>query len=545
MSLKNLFHKKNKEKEICSEGYGTSKEEPSSIEFVGKYFYNKDQPKTGQIISDRTCKDLNIDELFDFIDRTHSKIGEQFLYNRLRTIPENPKDLSDQEYVISQIGNDRNLRLQLKKTLQKLDKPEAYSICSIFQEEHLKRPKWFFIIPVLSLISLSLLVASAFISKLFIPFICVFIINLWFHYSNKKNLYSYISTLPQLHKLNIAADCLSKLNLLQEQDHQLKRSIKEINQLKGQMSFLKMEESLQSDVGELLWGVLELIKIGFLVEPILLFHIIDKLENKRSEINEIFDFVGKVDTLQSIASLRLSLPNYCIPDIHAEPKTLQAEALYHPLIENCISNNVKMNYKSMLLTGSNMSGKTTFIRTIGVNALTAFTINTSFAKSFSLPRMNIWTAIRINDDLLNDKSYYFEEVLTIKEMIDKSQNGQANLFLLDEIFKGTNTIERISAGKAVLSSLNQNTNLVFVSTHDIELADLLKTEYDLYHFNEQVQNDTIYFDYKLKTGKLKFRNAIRILEINNYPSHITNEAFEISENLEEMNMISKRSDVNE
>ena len=277
----------------------------------------------------------------------------------------------------------------------------------------------------------------------------------------------------------------------------------------------------------------------------LLFYIIDKLEHKRSELNEIFDFVGNVDTLQSIASLREELPTYCKPKIDGKYKTLYAKEIYHPLIQNCVANNVNMNQKSMLLTGSNMSGKTTFIRTIGVNALTAFTINTSFAKSFSLPRMNIWTAIRINDDLLNDKSYYFEEVLTIKKMIDKIQNGHANLFLLDEIFKGTNTIERISAGKAVLSSLNQNTNLVFVSTHDIELADLLKTEYDLCHFNEQVDNDTINFDYKLKTGKLKFRNAIRILEINDYPGHITNEAFEISENLEEMNMISKNSDVNE
>jgi len=237
MPLKKIFCRRKQEKDISSEGFGAPKEEPSSIEFVGRYFYNKDNSNAGQIINDRTCKDLNMDELFGFIDRTHSKIGEQYLYNRLRTIPKNSKEITDKEYVITQIANDRNLRLKLKKVLQKLDKPEAYSICFIFQEEHLKRPKWFFIIPGLSLISLSLLVASAFISKMFIPFICVFIVNLWFHYSNKKNLYSYINTLPQLHKLNIAADRLLKLNLGQKPNQKLKRSIKEINQLKGQMSF--------------------------------------------------------------------------------------------------------------------------------------------------------------------------------------------------------------------------------------------------------------------------------------------------------------------
>ncbi len=160
-----------------------------------------------------------------------------------------------------------------------------------------------------------------------------------------------------------------------------------------------------------------------------------------------------------------------------------------------------------------MSGKTSFIRTIGINILTGLTLNTCFADHFSMPKMRLFSAIRISDDLMNDRSYYFEEVLTIKEMILKSGNGVPNLFLLDEIFKGTNTIERISAGEAVLSYLSKSDNIVFVSTHDIELADLLKEEYELYHFSEKVDNKTVDFDYKLKDGKLKNRNAIRILHI--------------------------------
>jgi DNA mismatch repair ATPase MutS len=117
-------------------------------------------------------------------------------------------------------------------------------------------------------------------------------------------------------------------------------------------------------------------------------------------------------------------------------------------------------------------------------------------------------------------------------MIDASENNDSNLFLLDEIFKGTNTIERISAGKAVLSSLAKNNNIVFVSTHDIELADLLKHEYKLYHFSEKIDNKTVDFDYKLKDGKLQNRNAIRILQLNNYPENIISEAFEISKELD-------------
>ena len=139
---------------------------------------------------------------------------------------------------------------------------------------------------------------------------------------------------------------------------------------------------------------------------------------------------------------------------------------------------------------------------------------------------------------MNDKSYYFEEVLTIKEMIIESKKEDANLFLLDEIYKGTNTVERISAGKAVLSYLSSANNIVFVSTHDIELADLLKDEYELYHFSEIVVSKTVDFDYRLKNGKLKNRNAIKILQINDYPQGIIEEAFELSKDLDKMNLAS-------
>ena len=179
-----------------------------------------------------------------------------------------------------------------------------------------------------------------------------------------------------------------------------------------------------------------------------------------------------------------------------------------------------------------MSGKTSFIRAMGLNMITGLTINTCFAKSMSFPLMRVFSAIRISDDLMNDKSYYFEEVLTIKEMITESQSGKRNLFLLDELFKGTNTIERISAGKAILSALAKGDNKVLVSTHDIELTDMLSDDYELYHFSEILNDKNVGFDYKLKAGKLTNRNAIRILEINDYPESVIKEAITISKTLD-------------
>jgi DNA mismatch repair ATPase MutS len=119
-------------------------------------------------------------------------------------------------------------------------------------------------------------------------------------------------------------------------------------------------------------------------------------------------------------------------------------------------------------------------------------------------------------------------------MIEESSNTMNNLFLLDEIFKGTNTIERIAAGKAVLSYLAEfENNIVFVSTHDVELTELLEDKYDLYHFTEVIQEGQIHFDYKLKKGQLATRNAIRILEINGYPQEIINDAKSTSYTLQQ------------
>ena len=109
-------------------------------------------------------------------------------------------------------------------------------------------------------------------------------------------------------------------------------------------------------------------------------------------------------------------------------------------------------------------------------------------------------------------------------MLEESQIDGNHLFVLDEIFKGTNTVERIAAGKAVLSVLAGNGNMVFASTHDLELADLLTDEYELYHFCEQIELGRLHFDYLLKQGKLKHRNAIKLLELENYPEKVVAEA---------------------
>ncbi len=526
-----MFRRRKKEIEL-SASFGKPKQEHFDFESIEKYFRNKEHRKVFQIVSDKTLNDLDMRELFAFLDRTISRVGQQFLYNRLRTVPCHSSHTNREERLISDFLNRPGFRFSVQRQLMKLSQSDALYVCSLFQEEPVKPPRWFFIVPVLSFSALLSLILMFFNTHIFLVLLVVFILNIGVHYWNKRNLYLYLHAFPQFLKLHTVATKLFQHEELRTLDPDLDIMIKNLDKTCTSMSFFKYGARIQGDLEMFTLGILELIKIFFLIEPLLLFRVLNRLDKQRKEVEAIYSFVGAVDALYSIASLRSGLESYCVPDIKTHANRMEACDLYHPLIPDCVNNSICVAGKSVLLTGSNMSGKTTFIRTIGINVLTGLTLNTCFAKKVSLPRLQLFSAIRISDSLLNNRSYYFEEVLTIKEMIEQSSADTPCLFLLDEIFKGTNTVERISAGKAVLSLLATSGNLVFVSTHDIELADLLKEEYELYHFSEKVDSRTVDFDYKLKAGKLKNRNAIKILQINGYPEPLIEEALAISRKID-------------
>lgn len=538
-------NRKSRNKEKLLSEFGNLKSDSFDFENIESYFRKKDNSATFHTLSDKTCNDLDFAELFLFIDRTNSRIGQQYLYNKLRNIPADPIKNISNENLLEEFTNNSDFRVSVQRQLSKLNHREVYYVATLFQNEILRPPKWYFIVPLLSFASALSFVLAFFNPVFFLVILSLSVINIVIHFWNKKNLFNYFSSIPQLSKLNGVAQELFKHRILKEIQPDLMKSASAINKVSNRMSFFNLETEMQSDQRILFWAILELVKIVFLIEPLFLFGTLKRIDTKRKEIEDVFLFVGEIDAIISIASLRKGLENYCTPKIIDERKELSAQEVYHPLIENCVTNSLHVNGRSVLLTGSNMSGKTSFIRTIAINVITGLTINTCFATHFSMPQMRVFSAIRISDDLMNDRSYYFEEVMTIKDMIDKSVAENINLFLLDEIFKGTNTVERISAGKAVLSSLNGENNIVFVSTHDIELADLLKNEYDLYHFSAMVDHKTVAFDYKLKGGKLKNRNAIRILQINDYPESIINEAIEISEELDRINVANTAPNLNE
>jgi hypothetical protein len=495
---------------------------------IERFFLLSDKKEFYQVISDRTFQDLDMDEVFMFLDRTCSKVGQQFLYHILRTIPGDNTRAERFENIIRIIKQNPDVRDKILLEISLLNNREAYYISSLFLEDHIAKPSWFWITPVLSLISLGSILLSFIFPQMLIFLIFLLAVNFGIHYWNKSNLYKYSSSIPQLLRLNQAAKNIAGLEDMRGVNPGIMKSVRAIDSLGVQMSLFKLEAKMQSEIGQAVEHLLELVKALLLIEPLVLFNVLKQLDSKRAHLQQVYKFIGEIDTAISINFIREDVPYFCHPTITTDKRHIAAVGVYHPLIFGAVANSIHLSGKSALLTGSNMSGKTTFIRTMGINSIIAQTTNTCFAKEFLMPVLKIHSAIRISDDLLNDKSYYFEEVLTIKELLKESDSGVGNLFLLDELFKGTNTVERIASGKAVLAYLNKGNNIVFVATHDLELTELLKGDFSMFHFTEVVEGDSIMFDYKIKPGNLSTTNAIKILELNDYPKEVTEEAYQLT-----------------
>ena len=438
----------------------------------------------------------------------------------------------DQEKLIEFYTRNEKERLNTQYILHALSEKGAYYIPELIQTSLLQKPKWFGILKPLSICNLLALILIPFLPVAFLTFLGITSINFVIHFSNKARLIPYLRSFPQLYKLLNVVQALGRSEELREDYDKVRSSLKDLKKLKSKLSLLGGQNTNFDDLSVLGWALFEIIKICFLLEPIFLFSLLSKLESKKGKVTTLINFIGIVDTAISIASIRRTEDiAWCHPSFINESKTLLAKDVYHPLLPLSIKNSIELKNNSVLITGSNMSGKTTFIRAIGLNFLSGSILNTCFATSFSYKPGPMYSAIRINDDLMNDKSYYLEEVTTIKEMIEKSKEDEQCIFFLDELFKGTNTIERIAAGKAVLTHLNAKSHLVFISTHDIELSELLDDSFKTIHFTETVENLELAFDYKIKKGPLRKGNAIKLLAAKGYPKEVIKEAYNLADEM--------------
>ncbi|MGI6678782.1 MAG: MutS-related protein [Dehalobacterium sp.] len=253
------------------------------------------------------------------------------------------------------------------------------------------------------------------------------------------------------------------------------------------------------------------------------FHAMTALERWKKESGHSLkiwlEILGEIEALSGCALLAYDHPDWCTPMIKTEYFGLKAQNLGHPLLSSStrVSNDVEINRKGevLLITGSNMSGKSTFLRTIGINFVLAYMGCPVCAQTFQGSFFKIYTSMRINDNLDTGTSSFFAELLRIKTILKETEQGIPVLFLLDEIFKGTNSLDRHTGAKHLIKKLSSTGSIGLVSTHDLELGNLAQESPQIknYHFAEYYQNGKIYFDYKIKPGVSTTRNAIFLMKM--------------------------------
>lgn len=228
--------------------------------------------------------------------------------------------------------------------------------------------------------------------------------------------------------------------------------------------------------------------------------------------------VGQYEALSSLSVPGHMYPDWAFPEFSDKGLKFSAVEIGHPLIskEVCVRNDFEISSRACVITGSNMSGKTTLLRTVGINLVLAYSGAQVFAGRLDCSMMDIFTSMRIRDDLNSGISTFYAELLRIKTIIDYSHKELPMIYLIDEIFMGTNSLDRIAGARSVLKNLSKSWIIGLISTHDFELCDLeqeKQVNIKNYHFTENYSNNEIKFDYKLRSGRSMTTNARYLMKM--------------------------------
>lgn len=242
--------------------------------------------------------------------------------------------------------------------------------------------------------------------------------------------------------------------------------------------------------------------------------------NNQQNLEQAFDVIAEFEALLSLSSLAINYPDWCYPEIaDGEGYTLSAQNIAHPLINsnNRVDNDFELNdeFKIDIITGSNMAGKSTFLRTLGINTVLALCGAPACAKSMRVSVITIISYMRIKDSL-NESTSTFKAELDRLQMLLAAVGGDEKVyFLIDEMLRGTNSVDKYKGSKAVIEQLIRKKGVGLVATHDLQIA-LLEQKYPDYvrnfYFDIQVVKGEMLFDYKIKHGECKTFNASLLLK---------------------------------
>jgi len=530
--IKGLYDEKQKEKQFMKdlyENYGQfpqKKYEAAQYDSIRKYF---EKHKKEFVIDDITWNDLDMDAVFMQMNHTYSSAGEEYLYYTLRTPFMEEEPLKKREERVRFFSEHADERVKLQVLLAKIGKTGKFSIYDYldFLEsvENLSNISHL-IGDAAIIIAVLLIFINAFTGICLLLAVLCYNISTYFRYKGKIDPYitsfGYVMRMIRMGEKIVQCD----VSVIQEEKEELKTLINKFQKFRKGSHWL-MSPTRMSGSMDPLSIVGDYIRMMFHIDLIQFNKMIRELQEHKGDVDAIVTIVGSIETAIAVGAYRASFPEYCVPVFN---QGISMTDGFHPLIREPVKNSISPK-KGVLLTGSNASGKSTFLKTVAINAILAQTVYTCLAKKYTGEFFRIYTSMALRDDLGSGESYYMVEIKSLKRIID-AEHGEAGRILcfVDEVLRGTNTVERIAASTQILKSFAKKGTLCFAATHDIELTSLLTRDYENYHFEEEVVGGDVLFNYEIKEGKARTRNAIKLLSVMGYEEEIIHKANEMAEN---------------
>ncbi|KAA6328095.1 DNA mismatch repair protein MutS [termite gut metagenome] len=321
-------------------------------------------------------------------------------------------------------------------------------------------------------------------------------------------LTTYAGLIRIIESQNPQSELLKRIKILVEGDKQA--ASKAVNRLTKLMNALDQRNNVFIAAilnGLFFWEIRQIMKIE------------TWKESHACDLPQWLEAIGETDALCSLATYAYNHPNYTYPQLTPVPFQMQAKAMGHPLMQRdkCVRNDIDIQQYPffVIITGANMAGKSTYLRTVGINYLLACTGAPVCAVQMTIYPAKLITGLHTSDSLNNNESYFFAELKRLKFIIDELKAGEKLFIILDEILKGTNSTDKQKGSFALMKQLVALQANGIIATHDLALgtlADDFPNEIRNYRFEAEINNDELTFSYQLKEGIARNMNACFLME---------------------------------
>lgn len=504
-------------------GWGRPLEAERDLELLRESYRPAEEPPGA--LDDGSWDDLLLDEVYEHADRCLTTAGTVELYRLLRAPIDERAAMDARLGELALFEGSADARGALQLELARVGRSASpRGLLSWVRDPLPKESEAEQMHRALALCALlAPALALAFGGATWLLVMGMFFVNMSVHFTARRRIGPYLDSLRELGRLVSCARRVAELSLpgLEPLQQGLRSAADELGVVRRSASMLLKERGDFMDLAE---GAYDYLAMYFLMETRAYFRVVNALAGRREALVALFEGVGRLDALQAAASFRAGLEVRCTPEfVDGEPR-LEMTDLVHPLLEDAVPNSLALRGRSCFVTGSNMSGKSTFLRAVGLNALLAQTVGACSAGAWRTSLFRIRTSIAPADDLGGGKSTFFAEAERLLRMLRGAEGEHPSLCLVDELLRGTNSVERLAAGEEILDHLARQNALVVVATHDMELVERLRDRYDGYHFTDMADGQGLSFDHKLRPGTPVERNAIRLLGAMGFPPELVERA---------------------